>query len=313
MSIYSQFRFRVACLLPHCLRQMVLNFLAARRRRKASTLKARVEDLRNLIIHANPITKLPPAEGKLRLLHEGNTVLLALFARKCRELGLRYWLDYGTLLGAVRHKGFIPGDDDLDVSMMRDDFDKLLAALPTIFPEEEGFTWRMHAFLQIGYKNSPLSIDIYPFHFYKEPFNQENRIEVDRALTQYKKSVVFQPPLINMTDEQIRARIARDILKGAPPADEREHPGIFLTPAIMFTKNTYLAYEDIFPLATETFEGIEFTVPNHARQYLRFFYGDYMAYPSSISYKHPLIERMVRETAFEAAVDRFIDIYGKQI
>ena len=57
--------------------------------------------------------------------HEELLSLLLRFDAFCREQGLRYSLDSGTLLGAVRHKGFIPWDDDLDINMPRPDYDRL--------------------------------------------------------------------------------------------------------------------------------------------------------------------------------------------
>ena len=51
--------------------------------------------------------------------------ILLYFDRFCRDNCLKYSLAYGTLIGAARHKGFIPWDDDIDVFMPRNDFEKL--------------------------------------------------------------------------------------------------------------------------------------------------------------------------------------------
>ena len=52
--------------------------------------------------------------------------ILKEFKDFCNTNGLRYYLAYGTLIGAIRHKGFIPWDDDIDVFMPRPDYEKLL-------------------------------------------------------------------------------------------------------------------------------------------------------------------------------------------
>lgn len=67
-----------------------------------------------------------------------NRILETLLAvdRVCKEHNLRYYIIAGTLLGAVRHKGFIPWDDDLDIAMPRSDYDKLIAHSTEWLPKQ---------------------------------------------------------------------------------------------------------------------------------------------------------------------------------
>jgi len=64
-----------------------------------------------------------------KTLREAQLIMLDMlveFDKICQKYNLKYWLDSGTLLGAVRHQGFIPWDDDIDLSMPIEDYNKFI-------------------------------------------------------------------------------------------------------------------------------------------------------------------------------------------
>lgn len=72
---------------------------------------------------------------EMRKVWQAELVLLQQLLNVCTDHGLRIWADGGTLLGAVRHKGFIPWDDDIDMCMPREDYDRLIELAPKVFNE----------------------------------------------------------------------------------------------------------------------------------------------------------------------------------
>ena len=128
--------------------------------------------------------------------------LLAEFNRVCKKYNISYCADGGTLLGAVRHQGFIPWDDDIDIGMLRSEFDKLNSIAETEFSypyfwqteESDPGSARGHAQLRNSlttgilkseyedYRNNNYNqgifIDIFPFD--NIPDNADDLVALDK-------------------------------------------------------------------------------------------------------------------------------------
>ena len=123
--------------------------------------------------------------------------LLKEFKHFCEKHGLRYYLDWGTLLGAVRHQGFIPWDNDADVAMPFEDYSKLISLYPS-GGKYEVMHWASSAnrktFAWLGDNDTiagtataaePLRLDIFPmFAFPEDPIKMDMIREEHRKLCQ---------------------------------------------------------------------------------------------------------------------------------
>lgn len=79
-------------------------------------------------------------ERKMKCAWAAQMEVLKEIDRICKKYGIRYFADSGTLLGAVRHRGFIPWDDDIDIAMPRDDYRKFFSIATKELPKGWMFT-----------------------------------------------------------------------------------------------------------------------------------------------------------------------------
>lgn len=142
---------------------------------------------------------------------------LVYFDKVCREHNIRYSLNGGTLLGAIRHKGFIPWDDDVDVMLPRDEYEKLLKIM-----DEEAKTNKKYICLHYG--------EQYPNYLYR-----------------FAKVVDLDTKLEEMTlnnDERLGVFVdvfpldGIDIKKAKRMAKKSEHYGRMLMHANMYKCNS---------------------------------------------------------------------------
>ncbi|MDD3668866.1 MAG: LicD family protein [Alphaproteobacteria bacterium] len=136
------------------------------------------------------ITKMPPATGNLKMVQDCSVALLNYFDQICKKHNITYWIDSGTLIGHIRHNGFIPWDDDIDICMMRDDYEKLFNILDDEF-SQNGFKYARSEITRLYYKNTPAQVDIFPIDigFQKDPLTGTEKEQFIVHLNNIKASI----------------------------------------------------------------------------------------------------------------------------
>ncbi|MEE1335179.1 LicD family protein [Methanobrevibacter sp.] len=254
------------------------------------------------------------AQNFLKYNHLLNIELLNFAVNICEKYGLQYWLEYGALLGAVRHKGFIPWDDDIDIGMMRKDYDKFLEVLPQEL-ENTKLDERIKVTINISHvkpipciqllyqRNVPgllagLDISAYDFIDDITDCNKETYCEIQKVVRTKNKNGI---PIYDAVKDYIeRFNISYE-------KQDFIIPGVDgFVEAFKAYKFFIATYDQIFPLQEVKFEDQTYTAPKDVRFYLEKQYGDYLDIPPKI-HTHHFRFKVLRE------MDDGLDIYKEQV
>lgn len=275
----------------------------------ANRIQEQVDTLYYFLNKYVDIKSVPHADGELRKLQLCGAEMLAIFDDLCDEHGLAYWLDFGTLLGAARHDGYIPWDDDLDVSMLRKDWIRAAELLPPIL-ESNGFYVCIYSesWFGFGYRRDEtgLWMDVFCYETAYSADDSECRgrllKEINEQLDFCRKNKTFNTkPLIDRD-------AMREHRLGLSYSEKREATNgdavLFLSPEIEseLSKCVFHA-EDFLPLEQLDFEGMPCPVPSNWDAVLKAYYGNYNEFPREGILHHGLNGVALADIAKTSGVD----------
>lgn len=245
---------------------------------------------------------LPEASGGMRLLQLGSAKLLSDFDALCRKNNIPYWLNFGTLLGAVRHGGFIPWDDDVDLGIMREDLAKLTELLE--HDDRYRITVVYDKFVycrQVRFWYSDIAIPCFLDLFIYDWAESDNRDKAEEHRRLRRKMIAgieADPSFKFWRDEPYYAQ-ENDQASAIQLQFDQCIEQARSKRLISTSKSLYIRwsidnlddgkqrwwtyrYSDVFPVKKMEFEGIECSIPNNPDGFLTSRYGDYMELPKDI-------------------------------
>lgn len=249
------------------------------------------------------ITKVPPAQGLLRDIQLANLALLKELAYVCEKNNFKYILDAGTLLGAVRHSRFIPWDDDIDILMFREDYEKIVSAFKNTTRNSDIYAeyhrdkdTNSQYFIKIKHKKCPfLGVDIFPLDSYGKHLSLKEQLiatnKICKILKHLKKEI--NPNISNKETKTILTKTMKEnILLSSANENGDFVYGVDFAHKL---KNWFLDRDIVLPLRKIQFEDSKYTTVNKPKEFLKNIYGDYMKYPKKMKILHYSYKNLTSE------------------